>query len=162
MPTQRTMDKLWVSDMSLPPGPHQCSYWCFLTCGMTCNLCQSHTGSESSSNSRKEMLPKPITIVTSESSSTCFVRPEEFSFGPSHAVTTQTPAQVAQPLLLQVQRHWYFSLLKMITWQWSDQANVDLNFSQFLCTCCCVSCELQWGLLKEGLWKLSVREDPAV
>uniref|UniRef100_H3C131 Sprouty related EVH1 domain containing 3 n=1 Tax=Tetraodon nigroviridis TaxID=99883 RepID=H3C131_TETNG len=30
--------------------------------------------SESSSNSRKEMLPKPITIVTSESSSTCFVR----------------------------------------------------------------------------------------
>lgn len=66
----------------------------FLTCGMTCSLCQSHTGSESSSNSRKEMLPKPITIVTSESSSTCFVRSEEFSFGSSHAVTTQTPAQV--------------------------------------------------------------------
>ncbi|CAJ1064967.1 sprouty-related%2C EVH1 domain-containing protein 3 [Xyrichtys novacula] len=40
------------------------------------------------------MLPKPITIVTSESSSTCFVRPEEFSFGSSHAVTTQKPAQV--------------------------------------------------------------------
>lgn len=58
-------------------------------------LCQSHTGSESSSNSRKEMLPKPITIVTSESSSTCFVRSEEFSFGSGHAVTTQTPAQVA-------------------------------------------------------------------
>uniref|UniRef100_A0A3Q2Z493 Sprouty related EVH1 domain containing 3 n=1 Tax=Hippocampus comes TaxID=109280 RepID=A0A3Q2Z493_HIPCM len=38
----------------------------------------SHTGSESSSNSRKEMLPKPITIVTSESSSTCFMRTEEF------------------------------------------------------------------------------------
>ncbi|XP_019128474.1 sprouty-related, EVH1 domain-containing protein 3 isoform X2 [Larimichthys crocea] len=54
----------------------------------------SHTGSESSSNSRKEMLPKPITIVTSESSSTCFVRPEEFSFGSSHAGTTQTPAQI--------------------------------------------------------------------
>ncbi|KAG7480048.1 sprouty-related, EVH1 domain-containing protein 3 [Solea senegalensis] len=54
----------------------------------------SHTGSESSSNSRKEMLPKPITIVTSESSSTCFVRSEEFSFGSSHAVTTQTPAQI--------------------------------------------------------------------
>ncbi|CAG09043.1 unnamed protein product, partial [Tetraodon nigroviridis] len=53
----------------------------------------SHTGSESSSNSRKEMLPKPITIVTSESSSTCFVRSEEFTFGSSHAVTTQTPAQ---------------------------------------------------------------------
>uniref|UniRef100_A0A087Y0W2 Sprouty related EVH1 domain containing 3 n=1 Tax=Poecilia formosa TaxID=48698 RepID=A0A087Y0W2_POEFO len=51
--------------------------------------------SESSSNSRKEMLPKPITIVTSESSSTCFVRPEEFSFGSSHAVTTHTPAQVS-------------------------------------------------------------------
>lgn len=41
------------------------------------------------------MLPKPITIVTSESSPTCFVRPEEFSFSSSHAVTTQTPAQVA-------------------------------------------------------------------
>uniref|UniRef100_A0A1A8MLL8 Sprouty-related, EVH1 domain containing 3 n=1 Tax=Nothobranchius pienaari TaxID=704102 RepID=A0A1A8MLL8_9TELE len=65
-----------------------------LTCGVTFNLCQSHTGSESSSNSRKEMLPKPITIVTSESSSTCFVRPEEFSFGSSHAVTTHMPAQI--------------------------------------------------------------------
>ncbi|KAG9273301.1 sprouty-related, EVH1 domain-containing protein 3 isoform X1 [Astyanax mexicanus] len=56
----------------------------------------SHTGSESSSNSRKEMLPKPITIVTSESSSTCFVRSsaEEFGYGAGHAVTTQTPAQV--------------------------------------------------------------------
>lgn len=63
--------------------------------GMTPGLCQSHTGSESSSNSRKEMLPKPVTIVTSESSSTCFVRSEEFSFASSHAVTTQTPAQVA-------------------------------------------------------------------
>ncbi|KAF3847413.1 hypothetical protein F7725_020441 [Dissostichus mawsoni] len=51
-------------------------------------------GSESSSNSRKEMLPKPLTIVTSESSSTCFVLSEEFSFGSSHAVTTQTPAQI--------------------------------------------------------------------
>ncbi|XP_035009558.1 sprouty-related, EVH1 domain-containing protein 3 isoform X1 [Hippoglossus stenolepis] len=54
----------------------------------------SHTGSESSSNSRKEMLPKPITIVTSESSSTCFVLSEEFSFASGHAVTTQTPAQI--------------------------------------------------------------------
>lgn len=81
-----------------------------LTCGMTCSLCQSHTGSESSSNSRKEMLPKPITIVTSESSSTCFVRSEEFSFGSSHAVTTQTPAQVAQHLLLQVHR-WYMIVI---------------------------------------------------
>lgn len=81
-----------------------------LTCGMTCSLCQSHTGSESSSNSRKEMLPKPITIVTSESSSTCFVRSEEFSFGSSHAVTTQTPAQVAQHLLLHVHR-WYMIVI---------------------------------------------------
>ncbi|XP_051934920.1 sprouty-related, EVH1 domain-containing protein 3 isoform X2 [Hippocampus zosterae] len=48
--------------------------------------------SESSSNSRKEMLPKPITIVTSESSSTCFVRTEEFAF--TSSVTTQTPAQI--------------------------------------------------------------------
>lgn len=64
---------------------------------MTCSLCQSHTGSESSSNSTKEMLPKPITIVTSESSSTCFVRPatEDFVYGTGHAVTTQTPAQVS-------------------------------------------------------------------
>ncbi|XP_071216364.1 sprouty-related, EVH1 domain-containing protein 3 [Salvelinus alpinus] len=56
----------------------------------------SHTGSESSSNSRKEMLPKPVTIVTSESSSTCFVRStsEEFSFGASHTLTTTTPAQI--------------------------------------------------------------------
>jgi len=50
------------------------------------------------------MLPKPITIVTSESSSTCFVRSEEFNFGSSHALTTQTPAQVtsAAPSLLLV------------------------------------------------------------
>ncbi|XP_053479300.1 sprouty-related, EVH1 domain-containing protein 3 [Ictalurus furcatus] len=56
----------------------------------------SHTGSESSSNSRKEMLPKPITIVTSESSATCFVHStaEEFGYGEGHAITTQTPAQV--------------------------------------------------------------------
>ncbi|KAM9811850.1 sprouty-related, EVH1 domain-containing protein 3 isoform 1-T1 [Syngnathus typhle] len=52
----------------------------------------SHTGSESSSNSRKEMLPKPITIVTSESSSTCFVRADEFAF--TSGGTTQTPAQI--------------------------------------------------------------------
>ncbi|KAJ3589987.1 hypothetical protein NHX12_007944 [Muraenolepis orangiensis] len=44
----------------------------------------SHTGSESSSTSRKEMLPKPVTIVTSQSSSTCFVRPEEFGFAAEH------------------------------------------------------------------------------
>ncbi|KAG5269054.1 hypothetical protein AALO_G00197780 [Alosa alosa] len=65
----------------------------------------SHTGSESSSNSRKEMLPKPITIVTSESSSTCFVRSatEDFGYGSGHAVTTQTtPAQIhTRPVVLQ-------------------------------------------------------------
>ncbi|XP_061683171.1 sprouty-related, EVH1 domain-containing protein 3 isoform X2 [Syngnathoides biaculeatus] len=48
--------------------------------------------SESSSNSRKEMLPKPVTIVTSESSSTCFVRTEDFAFTSGGA--TQTPAQI--------------------------------------------------------------------
>lgn len=64
-------------------------------CLITCSLYQSHTGSESSSNSRKEMLPKPITIVTSESS-TCFVRSaaEEFGYGEGHAITSQTPGQV--------------------------------------------------------------------
>ncbi|KAM9733214.1 LOW QUALITY PROTEIN: sprouty-related, EVH1 domain-containing protein 3 [Menidia menidia] len=45
----------------------------------------SHTGSESSSSGMKEMLPKTVTIVTSES---CFVHPEEFSFD------THTPAQI--------------------------------------------------------------------
>ncbi len=70
---------------------------------MTCSLSQSHTGSESSSNSRKEMLPKPITIVTSESSSTCFVRStEEFAYGTGHACTTQTPAQVKDSYCLKV------------------------------------------------------------
>lgn len=87
--------------------------------GMTCRLCQSHTGSESSSNSRKEMLPKPITIVTSESSSSCFVRPEEFTFGSSHAVTTQTPAQVSQ------RRH-----LDFIPTQQSDlRLSIDLTLA---------------------------------
>ncbi|XP_077578931.1 sprouty-related, EVH1 domain-containing protein 3 [Stigmatopora nigra] len=52
----------------------------------------SHTGSESSSNSRKEMLPKPLTIVTSESSSTCFVRTDEFAF--ASGGTAQTPIQI--------------------------------------------------------------------
>ncbi|XP_029111054.1 sprouty-related, EVH1 domain-containing protein 3 isoform X2 [Scleropages formosus] len=57
----------------------------------------SHTDSESSSNSRKEMLPKPVTIVTSESSSTCFVRSavEEFGYEVgSAAVTPQAPVQI--------------------------------------------------------------------
>ncbi|XP_043938522.1 sprouty-related, EVH1 domain-containing protein 1-like [Protopterus annectens] len=59
-----------------------------------------HTDSESSSNSRKEMLPKHITIVTSESSSSCYVRSpasEEFAFGTTQTATS--PAQVhVQPL----------------------------------------------------------------
>ncbi|KAF0030159.1 hypothetical protein F2P81_016890 [Scophthalmus maximus] len=46
----------------------------------------SHTGSESSSNSRKEMLPKPITIVTSESSSTCFIHTRPGHLSPLTAV----------------------------------------------------------------------------
>ncbi|KAJ8266606.1 hypothetical protein GJAV_G00132420 [Gymnothorax javanicus] len=59
----------------------------------------SHTGSESSSNSRKEMLPKPITIVTSESSSPCLTlasAAEDYAYGSQHAVTTQTPAQTRE------------------------------------------------------------------
>lgn len=49
------------------------------------------------------MLPKPITIVTSESSSTCFVRStEEFAYGTGHVVTTQTPAQVKDSHCLKV------------------------------------------------------------
>lgn len=49
-----------------------------------------HTDSESSSNSRKEMLPKPITIVTSESSSSCYIRSpvsEEFTFSAAQGAT---------------------------------------------------------------------------
>ncbi|XP_063060438.1 sprouty-related, EVH1 domain-containing protein 3 [Engraulis encrasicolus] len=55
----------------------------------------SHTGSDSSSSSQKVMLPKPITIVTSQSSPR-FARsaPEDFDDGTGHAVTTQTPAQI--------------------------------------------------------------------
>ncbi|XP_041035075.1 sprouty-related, EVH1 domain-containing protein 2-like [Carcharodon carcharias] len=47
-----------------------------------------HTDSESSSNSRKEMLPKHITIVTSESSSSCYIRSpasDEFRLGLTQA-----------------------------------------------------------------------------
>ncbi|XP_062409059.1 sprouty-related, EVH1 domain-containing protein 3 [Sardina pilchardus] len=69
------------------------------------HLCQSHTGSDSSANSKQEMLPKPITIVTSKSSSSCFVRSatEDFGYGSGHAVTTQTtPAQIhTRPVVLQ-------------------------------------------------------------
>lgn len=70
---------------------------------ITCSLYQSHTGSESSSNSRKEMLPKPITIVTSESS-TCFVRSaaEEFGYGEGHAITIQSPGKVFQLFYLSI------------------------------------------------------------
>ncbi|KAL8219882.1 UNVERIFIED_CONTAM: hypothetical protein K2H54_035564, partial [Gekko kuhli] len=64
-----------------------------------------HTDSESSSNSRKEMLPKPVTIVTSESSSSCYLRSpasEEFSFGTAQgaACTGQVQPQVLQQLTL--------------------------------------------------------------
>ncbi|XP_028597875.2 sprouty-related, EVH1 domain-containing protein 3 [Podarcis muralis] len=55
-----------------------------------------HTDSESSSNSRKEMLPKPITIVTSESSSSCYLRSpvsEEFSFSTAQGATSSGPVQ---------------------------------------------------------------------
>ncbi|XP_055031037.1 sprouty-related, EVH1 domain-containing protein 3 isoform X2 [Misgurnus anguillicaudatus] len=82
----------WTEDLTRHPLRHLKR----ATLRMTVkHLSQSHTGSESSSNSRKEMLPKPITIVTSESSSTCFVRStEEFAYGAAHGVTTQTPAQI--------------------------------------------------------------------
>uniref|UniRef100_A0A670IT72 Sprouty related EVH1 domain containing 3 n=1 Tax=Podarcis muralis TaxID=64176 RepID=A0A670IT72_PODMU len=56
--------------------------------------CRVHTDSESSSNSRKEMLPKPITIVTSESSSSCYLRSpvsEEFSFSTAQGATSSGP-----------------------------------------------------------------------
>nr|XP_033812475.1 sprouty-related, EVH1 domain-containing protein 3 isoform X1 [Geotrypetes seraphini] len=57
-----------------------------------------HTDSESSSNSRKEMLPKHITIVTSESSSSCYIRsPASEEFGYSTAQVATPTAQV-QPL----------------------------------------------------------------
>uniref|UniRef100_A0A096LSN8 Sprouty related EVH1 domain containing 3 n=1 Tax=Poecilia formosa TaxID=48698 RepID=A0A096LSN8_POEFO len=82
--------------------------------------------SESSSNSRKEMLPKPITIVTSESSSTCFVRPEEFSFGSSHAVTTHTPAQVdKRQTFFFTTTFWLVPLLQMYTKLCGYSANVE-------------------------------------
>ncbi|XP_074794088.1 sprouty-related, EVH1 domain-containing protein 3 isoform X1 [Natator depressus] len=62
-----------------------------------------HTDSESSSNSRKEMLPKHITIVTSESSSSCYIRSpasEEFAFSTAQGSTpTSQGGQVqTQPL----------------------------------------------------------------
>ncbi|KAJ7303928.1 hypothetical protein JRQ81_011441 [Phrynocephalus forsythii] len=58
------------------------------------------TDSESSSNSRKEMIPKPITIVTNESSASCYIRSplsEEFSFSAPQGSGSAGPAQ-AQPL----------------------------------------------------------------
>ncbi|CAH2314199.1 sprouty-related, EVH1 domain-containing 3 [Pelobates cultripes] len=59
------------------------------------------TDSESSSNSRKEMLPKHITIVTSESSSSCYVRSpasEEFGFSSGPSVSPSTQSQPLQRL----------------------------------------------------------------
>ncbi|XP_078389268.1 sprouty-related, EVH1 domain-containing protein 3 [Cetorhinus maximus] len=58
------------------------------------DIAAMHTDSESSSNSRKEMLPKHITIVTSESSSSCYIRSpasDEFRLG-----LTQAAAQANQ------------------------------------------------------------------
>ncbi|KAL4658595.1 sprouty-related, EVH1 domain-containing protein 3 [Arapaima gigas] len=55
----------------------------------------SQTDSESTSNSRKERQPKPITIVTSKSSSTSFMCPpvaEDFGYGVKPAISRQTPA----------------------------------------------------------------------
>ncbi|XP_058243198.1 sprouty-related, EVH1 domain-containing protein 3 isoform X3 [Hemibagrus wyckioides] len=82
----------WTKALILLLPPHQKKETLKM---MVKHLYQSHTGSESSSNSRKEMLPKPITIVTSESS-TCFVHSaaEEFGYGEGHAITSQTPGQV--------------------------------------------------------------------
>ncbi|XP_020642688.3 sprouty-related, EVH1 domain-containing protein 3 isoform X3 [Pogona vitticeps] len=65
-----------------------------------------YTDSESSSNSRKEMLPKPITIVTNESSSSCYIRSplsEEFSFSTSQGLGSTGPVRVSsvQPQPLQ-------------------------------------------------------------
>lgn len=59
------------------------------------------TDSESSSNSRQEMLPKHVTIVTSESSSSCYLRSpasEELAFGPAPACTPGSQAGQVQPL----------------------------------------------------------------
>ncbi|XP_051900343.1 sprouty-related, EVH1 domain-containing protein 3 [Pristis pectinata] len=58
----------------------------------------THTDSESSPNSRKEMLPKHITIVTSESSSSCYIRSpvsDEFWLGHTEAATphSQVPGR---------------------------------------------------------------------
>ncbi|XP_023662891.1 sprouty-related, EVH1 domain-containing protein 3 isoform X2 [Paramormyrops kingsleyae] len=55
----------------------------------------SHTDSESSSNSRKEMLPKSITIVTSESSAG-FVRSaaEELGYESGPTAPSQSPSQI--------------------------------------------------------------------
>ncbi|XP_067875314.1 sprouty-related, EVH1 domain-containing protein 1-like [Heterodontus francisci] len=57
---------------------------------------EMHTDSESSSNSRKEMLPKHITIVTSESSSSCYIRSpasDEFRLGQTQAAAQANQVQ---------------------------------------------------------------------
>ncbi|XP_028680809.1 sprouty-related, EVH1 domain-containing protein 3 isoform X1 [Erpetoichthys calabaricus] len=59
----------------------------------------THTDSESSSNSRKEMLPKHVTIVTSESSSSCYVRSpasEEYGYGSPTASMASTQIRPLQ------------------------------------------------------------------
>ncbi|XP_072885371.1 sprouty-related, EVH1 domain-containing protein 3 [Hemitrygon akajei] len=66
------------------------------------DMTAAHTDSESSSNSRKEMLPKHITIVTSESSSSCYIRSpvsDEFWLSHTEADTPhgQVPGRTSRP-----------------------------------------------------------------
>ncbi|XP_059496893.1 sprouty-related, EVH1 domain-containing protein 1 [Stegostoma tigrinum] len=66
------------------------------------------TDSESSANSQKEMLPKHITIVTSQSSSSCYIRSpasDRFRLGvtPGSAHPNQVPSQPLQGSSLKVE-----------------------------------------------------------
>ncbi|XP_067830909.1 sprouty-related, EVH1 domain-containing protein 1-like [Heptranchias perlo] len=63
---------------------------------VTEDIAAMQTDSESSSNSRKEMLPKHITIVTSESSSSCYIRSpasDEFRLVQTQAATPSNQVQ---------------------------------------------------------------------
>ncbi|XP_069042578.1 sprouty-related, EVH1 domain-containing protein 3 isoform X1 [Lepisosteus oculatus] len=82
--------------LSSPPSLVPCVFHFFSSFPLSRSLAQSQD-SESSSSSRKEMLPRPATIVTSQSSATCFVRPpatEDYGYGTGHTVATPTPAQI--------------------------------------------------------------------
>ncbi|XP_062916092.1 sprouty-related, EVH1 domain-containing protein 3 [Mobula hypostoma] len=66
------------------------------------DITATRTDSESSSNSRKEMLPKHITIVTSESSCSCYIRSpvsDEFWLSHTEADTPhgQVPGRTSRP-----------------------------------------------------------------